>query len=182
MNISNKGGSGRPRAPEPRYLSIARIVRPWGVRGEMKLEVLTSFPDKLDRLERVYLGPDAVPHRVEHFRWHSGDLHLRLSDVRDIDAAEALRNQLVQIPFEAAVPLGPGEFYEHQIIGLNVVTTEGEPLGQVVEVMATGANDVYVVQGPRGQVLLPARAEVVRKIDLEAGAMTVTLLPGLLEG
>ena len=182
MNLLNTGGSGRRRIPEPRYLSVARIIRPWGVRGEMKLEVLTGFPDRLDRLKRVYLGPDAVPHEVQRFRWHSGELHLLLSDVRDVNAAEALRGQLVRIPLEEAVPLGPGEFYEHQIVGLSVVTTEGEPLGQVTEVMATGANDVYVVKGRRGEVLLPARAEVVRSIDLDAGIMTVTLLPGLLEG
>ncbi len=181
MDISNAGGSGRQRAPEPRYLSVARIVRPWGVRGEMKLQVLTSFPDKLERLTRVYLGPNATPHEVARFRWHSGQLHLLLSDVRDANAAEALRGQLVQIPSEEAVPLGPGEYYEHQLIGLNVVTTDGEPLGQVVEVMATGANDVYVVKGPRGEVLLPARAQVVRQIDLGAGEMKVSLLPGLLE-
>jgi 16S rRNA processing protein RimM len=181
MDVSNARGSGRQRAPEPRYLSIARIVRPWGVRGEMKLEVLTSFPNKLERLTRVYVGPDATPHEVARFRWHSGQLHLRLSDVRDANAAEALRDQLVQIPAEEAVPLGPGEYYEHQLIGLNVVTTDSEPLGQVVEVMATGANDVYVLQGPRGEILLPARVEVVRQIDLKAGTMTVSLLPGLLE-
>jgi 16S rRNA processing protein RimM len=182
MNLLNTGGSGRQHVPEPRYLSVARIVRPWGLRGEMKLDVLTSFPDQLDRLKRVYLGPDAVPHEVQRFRWHSGELHLLLFDVHDGNAAEALRGQLVQIPLEEAVPLAPGEFYEHQIVGLSVVTTEGEPLGQVTEVMATGANDVYVVEGQRGEVLLPARAEVVRSIDLDAGVMTVTLLPGLLEG
>ena len=182
MDLLSTGGSGRQHVPEPRYLSVARIVRPWGVHGEMKLEVLTDFPDQLGRLKRVYLGPDAVPHEVQRFRWHSDELHLLLSDVRDGGAAEALRGQLVQIPLEEAVPPGPGEFYEHQVVGLSVVTTEGEPLGEVTEVMATGANDVYVVQGRRGEVLLPARAEVVRSIDLEAGTMTVTLLPGLLEG
>ena len=177
------GGSGRQRTPEPRYLSIARIIRPWGVRGEMKLDVLTGFPDKLDRIERVYLGPDAVPHRVAHFRWHSGELHLLLSDVRDIDAAEALRNQLVQIPLEAAVPLGPGEFYEHQIIGLQAWTSGGTHLGEIVDILYSPANDVYVVQGisplPR-EILIPVIAGVVQKVDLKAGQLVVELPEGLL--
>jgi 16S rRNA processing protein RimM len=90
-----------------------------------------------------------------------------------------LRGQLVQIAREEAVPLQAGQFYEHQIVGLSVVTADGHALGQVVEVLATGANDVYVVLGPRGEILLPARAEVVRAIDLDAGTMTVVLLPGL---
>jgi 16S rRNA processing protein RimM len=180
MGRSETRGSGKRRIPEPRYLAVARVLKPFGVRGEMKVEVLTGFPDQLGRLKRVYLGPEATPHDVERFHWHGSELLLRLADVQDRDAAEVLRNQLVQIPSDEAVPLGPGEFYEHQIVGLNVVTTEGEPLGQVVEVLATGANDVYIVQGPRGEVLLPARAEVIREIDLDGGKMTVTLLPGLL--
>jgi len=180
MDRPDSRGSGKQCVPEPRFLAIARVVKPWGVRGEIKLEVLTGFPDQIERLKRVYVGSKAVPHDVAHFHWHSGELLLQLADVRDRNAAELLRGQLVQIPHEEAVPLKPGEYYEHQIIGLHVTTTEGEPLGQVVEVLATGANDVYVVQGPRGQVLLPARVEVVRSIDLEAGTMTVTLLPGLI--
>jgi 16S rRNA processing protein RimM len=161
---------------------VARVLKPWGVRGELKLEVLTDFPEKLGRLSHVYLGPEAVPHPVARFHWHSSELLLLLADVRDRDAAEALRGQLVQIAREDAVPLEAGQFYEHQIIGLSVVTTEGKSLGQVVEVLATGANDVYVVQGHLGEILLPARVEVVREIDLDAGTMTVALLPGLLEG
>jgi 16S rRNA processing protein RimM len=182
MDTPDLRGSGKRRVPEPRFLAIARVVKPWGVRGELKLEVLTGFPDQLGRLTRVYLGPEAAPHTVARFHWHSGELLVQLADVRDRNAAELLRDQLVQIAREDAIPLEPGQFYEYQIIGLNVITTDGEPLGQVVEVLSTGANDVYVVQGPRGEVLLPARAEVVRAIDLDAGTMTVTLLPGLLEG
>ena len=180
MDVLNTRGSGKRHVPEPHYLAIARVLRPWGVHGELKLEVLTDFPEQLGRLKRVYLGPEAIPHRVTRFRWHRDELLLLLADVRDRDAAEALRGQLVQIARQEAVPLEPGQFYEHQIVGLNVVTAEGEPLGQVVEVIATGANDVYVVRGPRGEVLLPARVEVVRAIDLDTGTMTVTLLPGLL--
>jgi len=180
MDRPDSRGSGQQRVPEPRFLAVARVVKPWGVRGQVKLEVLTSFPDQLDRLKRVYLGSQAEPHDVAHFHWHSGELLLQLAEVRDRNAAELLRGQLVQIELRDAAPLEPGQFYEHQIIGLNVVTTEGEPLGQVAEVLTTGANDVYVVQGPRGEVLLPARVEVIRKIDLEASIMTVTLLPGLM--
>jgi len=182
MDTPDFRGSGKRRVPEPRFLAIARVIKPWGVRGELKLEVLTSFPDQLGRLKCVYLGPEAIPHTVARFRWHSGGLLLQLADVRDRNAAELLRDQLVQIARQDAVELSPGQFYEYQIIGLKVVTEDGEPLGQVVEVLTTGANDVYVVQGPRGEVLLPARIEVVRAIDLDAGTMTVTLLPGLVEG
>jgi 16S rRNA processing protein RimM len=180
MEKRDRRGSGTRRVSEPRYFAIARVLKPWGVHGELKLEVLTGFPDQLGRLKRVYLGDEAVQHDVVRFRRHGDELLLQLADVRDRNGAEPLRGQLVQITREEAVPLQAGQFYEHQIVGLSVVTADGQALGQVVEVLSTGANDVYVVQGPRGEILLPARVEVVRAIDLDAGTMTVVLLPGLM--
>src|SRR5512135_193318 len=110
MSMPDSRGSGKRRVPEPRFLAVARVIKPWGVRGDLKLEVLTDFPDRLNRLTRVYLGPKAVPYTVAHFRWHSGELLLRLSDVGDRNAAELLRDQLVQIARQDAVELSPGEF------------------------------------------------------------------------
>src|SRR5438552_3112356 len=75
----------------------------------------------------------------------------------------------VYIPEAAAVKLPPGTFFWHQIIGLSVKSTADEDLGQVTEILETGSNDVYVVTGPRGQILIPATAEVVRSIDVEQG-------------
>jgi 16S rRNA processing protein RimM len=72
-----------------------------------------------------------------------------------------------------------GEFYAREVIGLKVRTVEGEELGEVTEILVTGANDVYVVKGERGEILLPARVEVIKGIDVEVGIMTVELLPGL---
>jgi 16S rRNA processing protein RimM len=76
--------------------------------------------------------------------------------------------------------LGEGEFFHHQIVGLRVETTDGEQLGKVAEVLETGADDVYVVRGNLGEILLPAISDVVERIDLAEGRMTVRLLPGLL--
>jgi len=95
------------------------------------------------------------------------------------DAAQGLRGMLVQIRTTDAAPLGEGEYYTYQVEGLIVETDVGEVLGKVVDVIETGANDVYVVRGPRGEVLLPAIHEVVLEIDLTAGRMRVHLLPGL---
>ena len=86
---------------------------------------------------------------------------------------------LVQIPIENAVPLEEGEYYLYQLIGVQVETEDGEGLGQVVDVIETGANDVYVVRGPRGEVLLPAIGDVVLDLDLESKRMVVHLLAGL---
>jgi 16S rRNA processing protein RimM len=84
------------------------------------------------------------------------------------------------IPLEDAVPLEDDEFYLYQAIGLDVYTDEGDHLGHVVDILETGANDVYVVQGQRGEVLLPAIDDCVLDVDIAAGKMTVHLLDGLL--
>jgi len=80
------------------------------------------------------------------------------------------------------VPLEEGEYYHFQLIGVRVEMENGEWLGQVVDVLATGANDVYVVRGPWGEVLLPAVDDVVLELDLELKRMVVHLLPGMLAG
>jgi 16S rRNA processing protein RimM len=165
---------------EPRHLAIGRILRPWGVRGELKVEILTEDPTRFQRLETVYVGPQFVPHRLERARLHKGDLILKLAGCDDRNAAEELRDLLVNVAMEDALPLEEGEYWVHQLLGLEVWTAEGEKLGLVREVLETGANDVYVVRDQSGrEVLIPALKDVVLEIDLDAGRMLVELLEGL---
>jgi 16S rRNA processing protein RimM len=173
---------------EPRYLVIGRVIGPWGVRGEVKVEIITDFPDRFSLLRRVYLGPEAEPVIVEGFRLHQAAAILKLKGCRDRTAAEKLRGQLVQIPIEEAVPLEEDEYYEHQIIGLAVWTARGEYLGKVEEIIFTASNDVYVVRGQacpehsqRGrEILIPAIEDVVLEINLAQGRMVVELMEGLI--
>jgi 16S rRNA processing protein RimM len=161
------------------FLAVGRVLRPHGVRGELLVESLTDFPEHLSEQQVVYLGEPPGPHALAGLRLHRGDLILQLAGVEDRDAAEAFREQLVQIKAEAAAPLPPGMYYHHQLIGLAVYTDEGEHLGELSEVLETGANDVYVVNGPQGEILLPVIAEVIGPVDLDAHRMTVHLLEGL---
>lgn len=163
------------------FLAVGRVVRPHGVRGELALEVLTEFPAHLAEAEVVYVGEAAVPHTLRRVRApRNGQIVIQLADCLDRNAAEAYRGQLVQIKTEQAAPLPPGRYYHHQIVGLDVQTDAGEALGQVTEILETGANDVYVVTGVDGQeLLLPALRSVILQIDLEARRMTVHLLEGL---
>jgi 16S rRNA processing protein RimM len=174
-------GSGRPPQPaEPRLLAVGRVLRPHGLRGELRVELLTDYPERFALHRLLYLGPTAQPYELEAVRFHKEAALIKLVGCDDRDAAGLLRGQLVQIPMDQAVPLEDGEYYLFQVIGLEVVTDAGESLGRVVEVIDTHANDVYLVRGPRGEVLLPAIADVVQEIDWEARRIRVTLLPGLL--
>jgi 16S rRNA processing protein RimM len=119
---------------------------------------------------------------VERLRLHGEVFLLKLAGCDDRNAAEDLRGLLVQVPIHEAAPLEEGEYYHHQIIGLTVETETGETLGRVAEVLETGANDVYVVRGPAGEVLLPAVEDVILAVAPEDGRLVVRLLPGILVG
>ncbi len=171
--------------PEPCYLVVGRVLRPHGVRGELRVEIITDYPERLGQYTDFYLAspdsPEAVQrYPVEKLRQHGGALLLKLGGCDDRNSADELRGMLVQIPIEEAVPLEEGEYYHFQLIGVRVETESGEWLGQVVKVLETGANDVYVVRGPWGEVLLPAVDNVVLELDLESKRMVVHLLPGML--
>jgi 16S rRNA processing protein RimM len=160
-------------------VEIGRIVRPHGVRGELVVEATGAARDDLAEAGTVYLGEPAVAHTLASVRWHRGRLLIRLAGCDDRDAAEAYRGLPLQIVREEAPPLPPGTYYHRQILGLTVVTDEGEALGTIAEIIETGANDVYVVRGDGGEILIPAAPGVVLDVDLEAGRMTVHLLEGL---
>ncbi len=162
------------------FLAVGRVLRPHGVRGELLLETLTEFPAHLAEAEEVYVGEAAVPHSLRRVRERGSQLIIQLADCLDRNAAEAYRGQLIQIKTEQAAPLPPGRYYHHQILGLEVISDTGEALGQVSEILETGANDVYVVTSAAGQeLLLPALRSVILQIDLEARRMTVHLMEGL---
>ena len=165
------------------HLAIGQIVGVHGIRGEVNVSLMTDFPERFRRGARVYLGAgdEVTPVEIESARPHKGCMLVKFKSVPDRNAAELLREQMVLIPESEAMPLGEHENYAHDLIGLAVETTDGRPLGRLVEILFTKANDVYVIRGEAGEVLAPALREVVRQVDLAAGKMVVTLPEGLLD-
>lgn len=167
-------------SPEPSFLVIGQVGKPHGVRGEVRVKPYTEQPERFTWLEFVYVGEEEPrPVVVEGARVHKGVVLLKLQGYDDRDAAEALRGEWLQVPEAEGIPLEEGEYYLYQIDGLAVVTEEGEALGELVEVIETGANNVFVIEGERGQLLLPDIDEVILNIDFENELITVRLLPGL---
>jgi len=116
---------------------------------------------------------------LERHRLQGGRLILKLEGIEDRPAAETLRGALIRVPLCQAVKLPPGTYYWHEILGLLVQDESGRQLGNVVDILQTGSNDVYVVEAEKGQLLLPAIKDVVRSVDLKRGEMIVELIPGL---
>ncbi len=127
---------------------------------------------------RVLVGRDRTPMQVEAFRGGRRP-RLKLRGVDTRDAAAALRGAHVRVPLNQAAPLAEGRYYAAELVGVRVAAVDGEALGTVREVLVTGSNDVYVVRGAGGELLIPAIADVVQAFDAERRVMTVDLLPGM---
>lgn len=168
---------------EIHYLAIGRVVRAHGIRGELSVTVLTDFPERFQETEWVYVGneSEAQPYRIEKHRWHKKNVLLTLDGVINRTQAEQLRGQLIQIPIEEAMPLADGDYYRYQFVNVQVVTTKGDSLGRIVDIIETGANDVFIIKNEAQQeILLPFIPDVVKEIDLEQDRVVVELIEGLI--
>lgn len=161
------------------FIVVGQVIAPWGVRGEMKVEVMTDFPDRFSPQEEVHI--DGRPMTIERSRWHKGRVILKLANIDSVEAAQELRGRFLELPQSKLRPLPEDQYYRFQLIGLDVLTTEGELLGQIAQILPTGSNDVYVVPTKGGELLIPAIDEVVKSVDLEKGCMVIEIIDGLLE-
>ncbi|MFH1086837.1 MAG: ribosome maturation factor RimM [Chloroflexota bacterium] len=164
---------------EVRHLAVGRIVGPHGLRGQMRVSIATDDPARFHALATVYLGEEHLPVAVRSVRLTGRLALVQLEGIETREAAEDWRGAWMYVHIDDALPLAEGAYYHHQIVGLTVVTDAGEELGQIVDILVTGANDVYVVRGPAGEILLPAIKQVIMGVSLEPGTMQVHLLDGL---
>lgn len=165
-----------PVAEEP--VVVGRILSSWGIKGELKVQAMTSFPEALSEGRRVFVK--GIPIVIEEGRRHGKFILLKFQGVDTVEAAQRLRGEFLQIPADETSPLSEGEYYHFQIIGLEVWTTGGDFLGLVTRIIETGSNDVYLVRSGQKEVLIPAIAEVVKAIDLKKGRMEIEVIAGLL--
>lgn len=166
---------------EPRFLVIGKILKAHGVRGEVKVLPQTDLPERFTWLKEVYVGEqDPQLIAVEGVRFHKNWVLLKLVGYDYRDQIDVLKGELLLVPREDAIPLEDGEYFLYQLIGLAVYTDEGQHLGELKDVIVTGANNVFVVGGGGKDILLPDTKEVVTEIDFDNGRLTVHLLPGLL--
>ncbi|WP_029215325.1 ribosome maturation factor RimM [Kallotenue papyrolyticum] len=168
-------------APED-LLLVGQITVPHGIRGQVKLRAITSYPEHLDRVKTVYLGEERTPYRLQRAAVHKPQIMIiTLGGVTTRTAAEALRGQEVYIRAEDARPLEPDEYFLHDLPGLHVETEQGVAIGVVREVIETGANEVLVVtRAEGGDALIPMIRDVVIQLDIAAGRIVIRPMPGLL--
>lgn len=166
-------------------LVVGRIGRAHGIKGEVTVEVRTDDPE-------LRLGPGAVlatdpagvgPLTIETGRVHSGRLLLRFAGVKDRTGAEALRNTLLIAEVDPEeTPEDPEEFYDHQLIDLDVVTADGTEIGRITEIAHLPSQDLFIVERPDGgEVMIPFVSEIVTEVDLDAQRAVVDPPRGLID-
>lgn len=156
---------------QTKVIQIGEIVKPQGIRGEVKLKAMTSDMSRYARLESVLLQRgkgEMKEYRVIKGRSYDGFAFLTLEGVKDRDAAEALRGYAVYVDREHAIELDEDENFVDDLIGLTAVDSQGNEIGELVDVLTPNSIcDVYVFDTPRGSMMIPALRRVVLEVDLE---------------
>ena len=168
--MASSRSSGSPETTD--RLVIGVFVGHFGVRGEVRLKPFTDFPERIPGYEYLIARLPSDEERVltlERARRHKALWVLKFQDVDCLEAAEKLRGAEAMIEMEQAQPLPAGRYYDHQILGLRIVTCDGEELGNVREIIHVGPNDVYAV----GQRLIPATHDAILELDPEGGKIVV---------
>jgi 16S rRNA processing protein RimM len=165
---------------EPAFLAVGKLRHAHGVHGEILMEVYTDFPERLQPGTILFLEAGTAQLTVSKRRNHHQGLLLTFQGYATPEAVSQLRNQLLYVKAEDRPPLEQGEYYHHQLIGLEAVSDAGEAIGVVRDILETGASDVLVIRPDAGpEVLIPMVGEFVRRIDLTARQITVHLIPGM---
>jgi 16S rRNA processing protein RimM len=173
-----------PEIKDDDFINIGKVTGSFGVEGWVKIMPLTDFPERFQKMKTIKLNHAGIIRevRVEAARPYKGAYLLKLQGIESPEEAAKYRNALLQIDESELYPLPAGSFYHFQLEGLEVYDVQRGFLGRLTEVLATGANDVYVIKSEQyGEVLIPAIKEVILHVDLNAGRMEVNLLPGLLD-
>jgi 16S rRNA processing protein RimM len=175
---NKKNTSGSPDG-EPVYLTVGFLRRPHGLQGEIIMDLHTDFPERMKSGRKLLVGDEHQPMTLTSVRPHQSGLLVKFEGIETPEDAGRYRNQWVFIQAKDAPPLPDGQIYQHELFGFKVLDENDNLLGKLVEILETGANDVYVVRNESGkEILLPAIPSVI--LDLDAGRRTIRV--HLLEG
>ena len=160
------------------YIEAGQIVNTHGVRGEVKIMSWLDSPEYLKSFTRLYLREEKKPVKVRAARVHKQFVIAALEGVEDVNAAMALKNEIVSIDRDDAA-LPEGTFFFSEVFGARVVSDAGEELGTLADVLERPGGNIYVVRGGERERLIPAVPEFIVSTDVEHGVVTVHLIDGL---
>ncbi|HHW30526.1 MAG TPA: ribosome maturation factor RimM [Clostridiaceae bacterium] len=166
------------------YLEIGKIVNTHGIKGEIKVIPLTDSLDRFNDLDWVYVDKQGKleKYNIEGVRPYKGLVMIKFKEITDMSKAEELKGLYIKVDRENAVKLPEDSFFICDLIGCEVYDDNLGKLGIIKNVLETGSNDVFVVDGEKyGEVLIPALKSVVKEVSVEEGQVRVSLPEGLID-
>lgn len=164
-------------------VAIARIAKPRGLRGELAADILTDFPERFEDLANVTaVLPDGTRRelKIEKHWFHSGRIVLKFDGLDSVEQAEILRDADICVSESEVVELEEGEYFDWELTGCEVRTLEGRVIGNVRELMRTGATEILVVEGEK-EYLIPFAESICTEVDIENKVIVIDPPEGLLE-
>ena len=163
---------------------VGKVLKPRGLKGEVKAEIITSFPEHFKRLKTLSVKTDSEwrTYTLSGAKLSSGYVFLKFAEIQSLENAELLRNAELYIEQEQLTDLSEAEYYIHDLVGLQVFDENERRIGELIEVESYPASDVYVVKTPDGKChMIPAIKEVIKQVDIKSSRMTIHVMEGLLE-
>ncbi len=163
---------------------VGKILKPYGTKGSVKTEIITSFPEHFLELKTVFIEKEnrKQAYSIEEARLANRFVFIKFSEINDYNQAEALRNRYIYIAEEDLTPLSENEYYIHDLIGLKVFNEQNVLLGTIRDVCTYSANDVYVLKTDDGQEkLIPAIKSVIKTVNLKERTMVIHVMEGMLD-
>ena len=164
-----------------KYVGIIQGAK--GMRGELKVSLITSHPTHLVSLESIYLNisdTKSILYTIDKTNWNGTKFSIKLHGVDDRNTAEALRGAKIMVPEDAAYKVSDDEYFVEDLIGMEVVDTNGKNLGQIKDVLNYPAHDVYVIAKNDKEILVPAVHEYIQEVDMNTGTIKITIIDGLI--
>ena len=167
-----------PQQQPDNLVAVGVVLRAHGSDGSVRVQPETDNPERFRKGARLLVGDrELYVERVQ--RMPDGSLLLRFSGIAARGDAAALQGETLSVQADEAPEAPPGTYYHYQLVGMSVEDEVGDHLGTLTEIVATGANDVYVVTGESAELLLPAVADVIVSVDVQANSMTAAVPDGL---
>ncbi|MEZ0536183.1 ribosome maturation factor RimM [Caldicellulosiruptoraceae bacterium PP1] len=165
-----------------KYLQVGKIVNTFGLKGEVKIIPLTDEIDRFGQIDYVLLEDDlSTKLSIQSFRQQGNIVIVKFNEINTIDDAQKLKNRYLVVEREKAKKLPENTFFICEIIGLKVYELNGRYLGNITDVIQTGSNDVYVINGEKKEILIPALKNIVSEVNIEEGYMKIKLIEGLID-
>lgn len=169
-------------------ITVGKIIKPFGIRGEVQVEILTDFPLRFFEMESLFLvrekhNTETIVVNIESARLHKKRALLKLNIINSIEEADLYRNSYLKISKDDLMELEPDEFYVFDIIGLEVLTVEGVNVGKLVNIIPAGFHDVYEIKHPvSGKVnLIPACKQFIKEVNLKSRKIIIEPIDGLID-